>query len=85
MGVASQLIAAACPFISFGAFRCFGKNYYYTADDQTTHRKAILLVGILASILNAIGQVCVHSDHFVAAAYACVSIVYAFAACRHAE
>ena len=77
-GLASQLIAAACPFISFEAFRRFGKNYYYTADDQTTHWKAILLVGILASILNAIGQVFFHSDHLDAAAYARVSIVYAF-------
>ncbi|MGA9254947.1 MAG: hypothetical protein WBV71_21180, partial [Roseobacter sp.] len=58
--------------------------YYYTADDQTTHRKAILLVGILASILNAIGQVCVHSDHFVAAAYARVNClrVWGLQACR---
>ena len=74
---ASLLIGAACPFISFEAFRRFGKNYYYTADDQPTHWKAILLVGVLASMLNAIGQVFVHRDHLDPAAYLRTSMVYA--------
>lgn len=77
LALASLLVGAACAFISFEVFKVFGKNYYFTSRSQATHWKQLIFVGLLASGLNSLGQVVVHSDYIDPSAFIRVTATYA--------
>lgn len=72
----SLVIGATCAIVSFEVFKVFGRDYYYKPEKQT-HWKQLIYVGILASLLNSLGQVFVYSDHINPAAFARVASTYA--------
>lgn len=75
--LASLFVGATCPFVSFEFFKLFGKNYYFTPRSQATHWKQLIVVGLLASVLNSLGQVVVHSDYIDPSAFIRVAATYA--------
>jgi len=75
--LASLLIGAASGFVAFEIFRLLGKDYYYRGPKQTTHWKQIILVGIIASFINSLGQVMVYRDHLEVDEYVRTTTVYA--------
>ena len=79
LALASLLVGATCAFISFEVFKVFGKNYYFTSRSQATHWKQLIFVGLLASGLNSLGQVVVHSDYIDPSAFIRVTATYASA------
>ena len=74
---ASHVISATCAFAAFEIFRLFGKDYYFSPNDRSTHWKELVCVGLLASVLNSLGQVFVYSAHIDPAAFLRVASTYA--------
>ncbi len=48
-------LASASGWIAFEIFRLFGKDYY-ASETQSLHWRQIVLVGVLASVVNSLGQ-----------------------------